>query len=75
MKMSAKEMKYTEFRDSIAKELKSHPSGKTWKELKSSLALPYKQPCPEWIGQLEQEINLERRGKKGNSLIWRLADV
>tara|TARA_R100000027_G_scaffold20458_1_gene14807 strand:- start:545 stop:751 length:207 start_codon:yes stop_codon:yes gene_type:complete len=68
-------MKYTEFRDSIAKDLKSHPSGKTWKEIKNSLSLPYKQPCPEWICRLEQEIHLERKEKKGNALIWRLSDV
>jgi len=68
-------MKYTEFRDSIAKELQSNPTGKTWKELRGSLDLPYKQPCPEWVGQLEQDILLERTEKKGNSLIWRLANV
>lgn len=65
-------MKYTEFRDSIAQELKAHPSGKTWKELKRDLKLPYSLACPEWIARLEIEIGLERREKRGNALIWKL---
>ena len=65
-------MKYNEFRDAIAAELKAHPSGRTWKELKSSLQLPYSQPCQEWIGQLENEIQLERKERKGNALLWKL---
>ena len=68
-------MKYTEFRDVTATELKAHPVGKTWKELKQSLNLPYQQPCPEWICRLELEINLERAEKRGNALVWTLADA
>jgi hypothetical protein len=67
-------MKYTEFRDAIHQAL-SQSHGMTWKELKKSLNLPYTQPCPEWIGRLEQEISLERKEKKGNSLVWKLGDV
>ena len=67
-------MKYTEFRDSIHCALAKSP-GMTWKELKDSLNLPYQQPCPEWMGRLEQEIHLERKEKKGNALIWRLGDA
>lgn len=68
-------MKYIEFRDSIQLELKANPSGKTWKELKQTLSLPYYQPCPEWIAQLELEIGLQRKEKKGNALIWKVNHV
>jgi hypothetical protein len=65
-------MKYTEFRDSIRDELRRNPSGKTWKELKSSLDLPYSRPCPNWIRRLEQQIGLERSEKRGNALVWKV---
>ena len=68
-------MKYIEFRDLIHQELSRHPSGKTWKEIKSSLGLPYGRPCPEWIARMEMEIGLERKERKGNALIWRLSHV
>ena len=68
-------MKYTEFRDSIRKELIRSQSGRTWKEIKKELDLPYDRPCPEWIAQMELEIGLERKEKKGNALIWRLEHV
>ena len=67
-------MKYTEFRDVIATELNAHAAGRTWKELKRGLELPYSQPCPEWIVRLEVEIGLERREKRGNALVWKLTD-
>ena len=65
-------MKYTEFRDSIAARLKSHPSGLTWKELKESLDLPYERPCPVWTRRLETEIGLDRNRKRGNAKLWKL---
>lgn len=65
-------MRYTEFRDEIAKALRSHENGMTWKELREELDLPYKQPCPEWVASLEKEINLGRQDKKGNAYIWRI---
>jgi hypothetical protein len=68
-------MKYTDFRDSIKNKLGKHPSGLTWRELKESLNLPYSQPCPEWIKNLEIEIGLERKEKKENALIWKIPHV
>jgi len=65
-------MEYTEFRDSIHADLRRSRSGKTWKELKASLNLPYAQPCQEWIGRLKREIGLKRREKKGNALVWKV---
>jgi len=68
-------MKYTTFRDSIRRELARSPSGKTWKEIKKALDLPYDRPCPEWIAQMELDVGLVRKEKKGNALIWRLDHV
>jgi hypothetical protein len=67
-------MQYTEFRDSIHADLRRSSSGKTWKELKASLNLPYSQPCQEWICRLEREIGLERREKKRNALVWKVRE-
>ncbi|MEZ5277424.1 MAG: hypothetical protein R3F07_13675 [Opitutaceae bacterium] len=66
-------MSYVEFRDSIQADLKRSPSGKTWKELQQSLNLPYKRPCPEWVGRLEREIGLLRDARRGSALVWRVA--
>ena len=65
-------MKYTEFRDLIQADLRAHSSGRTWKQLQESLKLPYRRPCPEWIGRLEQEIHLTRDSRRGNALVWRI---
>lgn len=65
-------MTYTAFRDTIADALIMHPAGLTWQELRTLLDLPYRQPCPEWLRRLEQEIALERREKKGRALVWKL---
>jgi hypothetical protein len=62
-------MKYTEFRDSIKKELQSHPEGLTWIQLKTSLKLPYDRPCQTWLYRMEKEIGLVRR--KGNSRAYK----
>ncbi|WOO39966.1 hypothetical protein [Rubellicoccus peritrichatus] len=66
-------MRYSEFKNLIEEDLRANPAGKTWKELKASLSLPYSQPCAEWIAQLELDIGLERKEKKGNALIWKLS--
>ncbi|MAS96450.1 MAG: hypothetical protein CMO55_24945 [Verrucomicrobiales bacterium] len=68
-------MKYTEFRDTIRDELIRHRDGKTWKELRDELNLPYRSPCPEWVGQLEKDISLDRSEKRGNAFIWKLHHV
>lgn len=68
-------MRYTEFRDAIAGELRRHPDGKTWKELQSSLDLPYDRPCPNWTARLETEIGLVRNTRRGRALIWKLSGV
>lgn len=48
-------------------------SGLTWQELKDQLNLPYKTLCPEWIIQLEKDINLVRqRTGKSRAFIWSL---
>ncbi len=65
-------MRYSEFRDEIAKALRSNQNGMTWKELREELDLPHKQPCPEWVASLEKEINLTRQEKKGNAFLWRI---
>ena len=65
-------MKYTQFRDSIQADLKKNAAGKTWTELQESLSLPYKRPCPEWVGRLEREIGLLRDTRRGSALVWRV---
>ncbi|MBD5778233.1 hypothetical protein IEN85_01835 [Pelagicoccus sp. NFK12] len=68
-------MKYIEFRDSIHQELIRSQSGKTWKEIKDTLDLPYDRPCPEWIARMELDIGLERKERRGNALVWSLAHL
>lgn len=65
-------MRYVEFRDSIKQALINQPQGMTWKELKTTINLPYKQPCPEWIKQLEVDINLVRERCGGRAYIWKI---
>jgi len=65
-------MKYTEFREMIRSTLEAHPEGKTWRELRDELSLPYRNPCPDWVKRLEEEIGLDRTEKRGNSLVWRI---
>jgi hypothetical protein len=62
-------MKYSEFRETVQRYLRSHRGGATWKELKSKLRLSYSIPCPTWVHRLETEIGLTRsRGPAG--MIW-----
>ena len=64
-------MTYDAFKLAIVTELKKRLSGRTWKELRSDLKLPYDRPCPEWTRRLEREIGLRREKGDGNALIWR----
>jgi hypothetical protein len=65
-------MRYTEYRDSIRRELARSAAGRTWAELQSKLELPYARPCPTWTKQLEQEIGLVRVKGSGRALVWKL---
>jgi len=65
-------MRFEEFKTAIRTALIQHPEGLTWKELKDLETLPYKTPCPTWVAQLESEIGLIRKRRKGNALIWEL---
>jgi transposase len=65
-------MKYTEFRDLIREGLEKSSDGFTWKELKRNRNLPYTTPCPTWIKNLEKEIGLRRKRKRGRELIWEI---
>ncbi len=65
-------MRYVEFRDRIRDALLEHPEGLTWTELKSSLTLPHRSPCPEWIARMEREISLRRAtvAGRGRAYVW-----
>jgi len=65
-------MRYLVFRDLIRKELRKNPAGLTWIELKERLNLPYDQPCPTWIKQMEQEIGLSRTKGSGRAYVWKV---
>ena len=66
-------MRYTEFRDSIAGELRRNPAGLTWRELRSRLDLPYETPCSEWVKQMGEEIGLSRRRGSGRAHVWKVS--
>lgn len=65
-------MRYVDFRDAVQKQLVLHPNGLTWAELKERLRLPYKQPCPNWVKRVEQEIGLSRARGSGRAYVWRI---
>jgi hypothetical protein len=65
-------MRYVEFKKIIKDELRKTPDGLTWVELRDRLNLPYIQPCPTWIKQLEDEIGLTRVKGSGRALVWKL---
>ncbi len=65
-------MRYVEFRDTIAGELRTTPEGLTWVELRDRLELPYDRPCPTWTRQLEEEIGLMRVKGDGRALLWKV---
>ena len=65
-------MRYVEFRKTIQKELEQNLDGLTWSELKERLDLPYDQPCPAWVKQMEEEIGLSRARSSGRAYVWRI---
>jgi hypothetical protein len=65
-------MRYIDFKSKILTELKRHPRGFTWGELKSRLDLPYKTPCQEWVNRMESEDGLRRVKGDGRALVWRI---
>ena len=65
-------MRYIEFRDQIHTELRQHPDGLTWAELKTRPNLPYKRPCQTWIGELEKEIGLSRVKGAERAYLWKI---
>ena len=67
-------MTYAQFKKRIQAELQRNSRGKTWKELRRDLALPYTRPCPEWTKTLEKEINLVRKKGQGRELIWSIGN-
>ncbi len=67
-------MRYVDFRDSICSELRRDREGLTWKQLKERLDLPYRTPCSEWIGRMEEENGLVRVPGPGRAYIWRIRE-
>jgi hypothetical protein len=65
-------MRYTDYRDSIAKALQRNPRGLTWAQLQAQLKLPYERPCPAWTNQLAKDIALTRTRNGGRAMIWQL---
>jgi hypothetical protein len=65
-------MRYTDFRDSIERELRRNTNGLTWSELQQRLELPYARPCPEWTKQLQADIGLRRVKGSGKALVWQV---
>jgi hypothetical protein len=67
-------MRYVDFCRAIQAELLENPAGLTWAELKERLDLPYKQPCPEWVKGMEEEMGLSRAaGETGRAYVWKVA--
>lgn len=65
-------MRYVDFRDSIKGILERESEGLTWRELRERLDLPYRTPCPEWLGRMAREDGLVREPGAGRALIWKL---
>lgn len=66
-------MRYADFGRAIQEELLKNPAGLTWAELKERLDLPYKQPCPEWVKRMKEEVGLSRaRGPAGRAYVWKI---
>jgi len=67
-------MRYAEFRENIRRCLESTSDGMTWMELRRAADLSYRQPCPEWVKQLEVDLGLIRTRRRGRALIWELPE-
>ncbi len=65
-------MTYVEFKSAIEQELRAHPAGLTWKQLRDQRKLPYERACPTWTKRLETEIGLVRAKGSGRAYVWRL---
>jgi hypothetical protein len=63
-------MRYTEFRETVERELKAHPEGLTWVELRARGKFARAKACPEWTGQLERDIGLKRVKGAGAAKVW-----
>lgn len=63
-------MTFLRFRELIHQELRQHPDGLSWVELRERLHLPYERPCPAWVRQLEQQISLRRVRGTGRAKVW-----
>jgi len=68
-------MRYIDFKDLIAAELRQTPAGLSWSELKNRLQLTYQRPCATWIRRLEHEIGLVRVPQHGHTYCWRIKDL
>ena len=65
-------MRYAEFKHAIERELRRHPEGLTWSQLKSRLRLPYARPCGTWVRNLESDIGLARIKGETRAHVWTL---
>lgn len=68
---SGVEPSYELFKTSIRDELKSHPEGRTWTQIRHALRLPQKVPNNVWVRLMEKEIGLLRL-KSSPGTIWKL---
>lgn len=66
-------MRFDEFKGRVLDELRRHPEGVTWAELKVRQCLPYARPCPEWTARLERDCGLVRNRGRGPAKLWELA--
>ncbi|HSR29034.1 MAG TPA: hypothetical protein VLY63_00615 [Anaerolineae bacterium] len=65
-------MRYMEFQNAILEELLENPAGLTWAELRERRNLPYKQPCPEWVKRMEEDVGLSRARGSGRAYVWKI---
>jgi len=63
-------MRYEEFRDAVAGELRANRDGLTWAQLKRRLRLPYRTPCYEWLARMEKDVGLTREPGEGRAYVW-----
>jgi hypothetical protein len=70
-KKMVKESSYDEFQSRIAQELRKHPEGRSWSQIRDALRLPQKVPNNAWVRQMENDIGLLRL-KSATGTLWRL---